>query len=168
MTQKKTAPKRATPAKATKGKARASTSGAEVPAAVPESTEGLDGAMRALSLALDKKALEPVLLDVRALCSFCNYQLVLSGRSDRQVDAIADGIVAGLKQDGLRPIGSEGARTGQWALLDYGDFVVHVFLHSAREHYDLEGLWSDAPRIPIEVPPDARVPVDDSYESALT
>ena len=117
------------------------------------STEGLDGAMRALALALDKKALEPVLLDVRQLCSFCNYQLVLSGRSDRQVDAIADGIELGLKQEGLRPIGTEGARSGQWALLDYGDFVVHVFLHSAREHYDLEGLWNDAPRVPIDVPP---------------
>ena len=58
----------------------------------------------------------------------------------------------GLKHDGLRPIGAEGARTGQWALLDYGDFVVHVFLHSAREHYDLEGLWNDAPRVPIDVP----------------
>lgn len=121
------------------------------------STEGLDGVMRALALALDKKALEPVLLDVRDLCSFCNYQLVVSGRSDRQVDAIADGIAAGLKAEGLRPLGAEGARTGQWSLLDYGDFVVHVFLHSAREHYDLEGLWSDAPRVPIDVPDDARI-----------
>jgi ribosome-associated protein len=165
MTQKTKAPKRTIPPKASRGKARSS-----VPPAVPDendSTDGLDGALRALTLGLDKKALEPVLLDVRALCSFCNYQLVLSGRSDRQVDAIADGISAALKQEGLRPIGSEGARTGQWALLDYGDFVVHVFLHSAREHYDLEGLWSDAPRIPIEVPPEARVPVDDAYE-ALT
>jgi ribosome-associated protein len=123
--------------------------------------------MRALSLALDKKALEPVLLDVRQLCSFCNYQLVLSGRSDRQVDAIADAIEIGLKHEGLRVISSEGARSGQWALLDYGDFVVHVFLHSAREHYDLEGLWNDAPRIPIDVPADSRVPADESYESAL-
>jgi len=165
MTQKTKAPKRAIPPKtAGRGKPRAS-----VPSSPEDndSTDGLDGAMRALTLGLDKKALEPVLLDVRALCSFCNYQLVLSGRSDRQVDAIADGISAALKQEGLRPIGSEGARTGQWALLDYGDFVVHVFLHSAREHYDLEGLWSDAPRIPIEVPPEARVPVDDAYE-ALT
>jgi ribosome-associated protein len=89
---------------------------------------------------------------------------VVSGRSDRQVDAIADAITVGLKQDGLRPIGSEGARTGQWALLDYGDFVVHVFLHSAREHYDLEGLWSDAPRVPIEVPPEARVQQVEEYE----
>jgi ribosome-associated protein len=167
MTQKKTAPKRATPPKATSGKARGKE--AEKPKrSAPATTEGLDGAMRALSLGLDKKALEPVLLDVRELCSFCNYQLVLSGRSDRQVDAIADGIAAGLKAEGLRPLGSEGARTGQWALLDYGDFVVHVFLHSAREHYDLEGLWSDAARVPIEVPPDARVQVDEAYESALT
>jgi ribosome-associated protein len=126
-------------------------------------TDGLDGAMRALALALDKKALEPVLLDVRELCSFCNYQLVVSGRSDRQVDAIADGINLGLKGEGLRPLGAEGARTGQWSLLDYGDFVVHVFLHAAREHYDLEGLWNDAPRVPIDVPDDARIP-EETYE----
>jgi ribosome-associated protein len=136
------------------------------PARPPATTEGLDGAMRALALALDKKALEPVLLDVRELCSFCNYQLVVSGRSDRQVDAIADGITSGLKQDGMRPLGAEGARSGQWSLLDYGDFVIHVFLHSAREHYDLEGLWNDAPRVPLEVPPDARLPADETYDVA--
>ncbi|HWO18255.1 MAG TPA: ribosome silencing factor [Kofleriaceae bacterium] len=148
---------------ATQGRARAGA--AETPPPhVEKSTEGLDGAMRALALALDKKALEPVLLDVRDLCSFCNYQLVLSGRSDRQVDAIADGIAAGLKAEGLRPLGSEGARTGQWALLDYGDFVIHVFLHAAREHYDLEGLWNDAPRVPIEVPDDARIAPTEPYD----
>ena len=132
----------------------------------PLTTEGLEGAMQALGLALDKKALEPVLLDVRELCSFCNYQLILSGRSDRQVDAIADAVSVGLKAEGLRPLGSEGARTGQWSLLDYGDFIVHVFLHSAREHYDIEGLWNDAPRIPIDVPPDARVSEAEQYDSA--
>ncbi len=137
------------------------------PSGAPTTTEGLDGAMRALALALDKKALEPVLLDVRQLCSFCNYQLVLSGRSDRQVDAIAEGIEVALKAEGLRPIGAEGARSGQWALLDYGDFVVHVFLHAAREHYDLEGLWNDAPRVPIDVPADARVPDEEQYESSM-
>lgn len=166
MTQKKQATKRVSgPAPTTKGKSRseASDDTDEAPRAL--TTEGLEGAMRALELALDKKALEPVLLDVRELCSFCNYQLVLSGRSDRQVDAIADGIAAGLKAEGLRPIGSEGARTGQWALLDYGDFIVHVFLHAAREHYDLEGLWNDAPRVPIDVPPDARVPHDEAYDA---
>jgi len=136
------------------------------PDATPASTEGLDGAMRALALALDKKALEPVLLDVRGLCSFCNYQLVVSGRSDRQVDAISDGIVVGLKLEDVRPLGAEAARTGQWSLLDYGDFVVHVFLHSAREHYDLEGLWNDAPRIPLDIPADARLPAGEAYDLA--
>ncbi|MGE3765818.1 MAG: ribosome silencing factor [Kofleriaceae bacterium] len=162
MTQKK----KSAAKPVTKGKARSVPAGD--PPAKSTSTEGLDGAMKALALALDKKALEPVLLDVRDLCSFCNYQLVLSGRSDRQVDAIADGISAGLKQDDLRPIGSEGARTGQWALLDYGDFVVHVFLHSAREHYDLEGLWNDAPRVQIDVPPEARIPADEVYDTAVS
>jgi len=152
----------------TKGKARGISDAAMATATIApnETTEGLDGAMQALAFALDKKAVEPVLLDVRALCSFCNYQLVLSGRSERQVDAIADGIAAGLKVDGIRPIASEGARTEQWALLDYGDFVVHVFLHAAREHYDLEGLWNDAPRIPLDVPADARITTVDSYETA--
>lgn len=164
---KSTAPPKRSSA-ATKGKSRTSldtTASTDEPRA-PASTEGVDGAMRALALALDKKALEPVLLDVRELCSFCNYQLVVSGRSDRQVDAIADGISAGLKAEGLRPLGAEGARSGQWSLLDYGDFVVHVFLHAARAHYDLEGLWSDAPRVPIEVPEDARLPVGETYDDA--
>jgi ribosome-associated protein len=153
---------------ATQGKPRSAATAVmnEPPARPPATTEGLDGAMRALALALDKKALEPVLLDVRELCSFCNYQLVVSGRSDRQVDAIADGITSGLKQDGMRPLGAEGARSGQWSLLDYGDFVIHVFLHSAREHYDLEGLWNDAPRVPLEVPPDARLPAGETYDVA--
>src|SRR4051812_24849073 len=149
---------------ATKGKARSAL--AEPAAAPPANTEGLDGALRALAFALDKKALEPVLLDVRELCSFCNYQLVVSGRSDRQVDAIADGIASGFKLEGQRPLGAEGSRSGQWSLLDYGDFVVHVFLHSAREHYDLEGLWNDAPRIPIEVPADAQLPPGETYDAA--
>ena len=152
---------------ATKGKPRsAATEEALARPAAPRSVEGLDGAMRALALALEKKALEPVLLDVRELCSFCNFQLVVSGRSDRQVDAIADGISSGLKMDGIRPLGAEGARTGQWSLLDYGDFVIHVFLHAAREHYDLEGLWNDAPRVPLEVPPDARLPPGETYDAA--
>jgi ribosome-associated protein len=117
----------------------------------------------ALEAALDKKALEPVLLDVRDLCSYTEYLLVVSGRSDRQVDAIADSVEKALRQRGRRPMGTEGARTGQWALLDYGDVVVHVFHHPVREHYDLEGLWIDAPRVEIEVPDEARVSVEEMY-----
>jgi ribosome-associated protein len=134
------------------------------PPAHPRTDEGgLDGALKAIELALDKKALEPVLLDVRTLCSYCNYQLVVSGRSDRQVEAISEGIITGLRDQDIRPIGTEGKRSGQWALLDFGDFVVHVFHHPLREHYDLEGLWVDAPRVPIEVPAEARVSPDDAY-----
>lgn len=162
---KKTATKAVRSAPQSRGRGSSSS---DEPATQPTSTEGLDGAMQALTLALDKKALEPVLLDVRQLCSFCNYQLVISGRSDRQVDAIADAIELGLKAEGLRPISTEGARTGQWALLDYGDFVVHVFEASAREHYDLEGLWNDAPRIPLDVPADARLPSEAYGSSALS
>jgi ribosome-associated protein len=151
---------------ATKGRARSAATKQEPPARPPLTTEGFEGAMRALALALDKNALDPVLLDVRELCSFCNYQLLVSGRSDRQVDAIADGIASGLKLDGQRPLGTEGTRTGQWSLLDYGDFVVHVFVHSAREHYDLEGLWNDAPRVPLDIPADARLPAGEAYDAA--
>src|SRR4029453_9069076 len=91
----------------------------------------------ALEAALEKKALEPVLLDVRELCSYTEYILLVSGRSDRQVDAIADAISLKLRRTGSRPLGVEGTTSGQWALLDFGDVVVHVFHHPAREHYAL-------------------------------
>ena len=151
----KAGPDRADPAKAR------ALRDAEPPANPRTDEGGLAGALRALELALDKKGLEPVLLDVRALCSYCNYQLVISGRSDRQVEAIAEAIVVGLKSEGNPPIGTEGKRSGQWALLDFGDFLVHVFHHPLREHYDLEGLWVDAPRVPLEIPAEARIPADE-------
>lgn len=125
---------------------------------------GLTNAHLALAAALDKKALEPLLLDVRGLCSYANFILLVSGRSDRQVDAIAESVRTRLKPAATL-IGSEGTRSGQWALLDYGDLVVHVFHHPAREHYDLEGLWIDAPHVDIEVPDDARLSAEDQYSS---
>ena len=125
--------------------------------------DGLAEARLALEAALDKKALEPVLLAVHGLCSYTNYILMVSGRSDRQVDAIADSIVSRLRDQGLRPLGTEGMGSGQWVLLDFGDFLVHVFRHAVREHYDLEGLWIEAKRVEIEVPADARATLDDRY-----
>ncbi len=142
---------------------RARGDGEEPPTTPRTDDAGLEGAMRALQFALDKKGLEPLLLDVRGLCSYCNYQLVVSGRSDRQVDAISEAIVVGMKAEGIRPISTEGKRGGHWALLDFGDFLVHVFHHPSREHYDLEGLWVDAPRVEIEVPADARIAADEAY-----
>ena len=123
----------------------------------------LEAAHLALAAALDKKALEPVLLDVRALCSYTEYILLVSGRSDRQVDAIADSVSLALKSQGRRPLGVEGVSSGQWALLDFGDVVIHVFMHPMRLHYDLESLWHEAPRVDIEVPADARATPDDLY-----
>jgi ribosome-associated protein len=123
----------------------------------------LEAAHVALAAALDKKALEPVLLDVRALCSYTEYILLVSGRSDRQVDAIADAVSLALKALGRRPLGVEGVSSGQWALLDFGDVVIHVFMHPMRLHYDLESLWHEAPRVDIEVPAEARATPDDLY-----
>jgi ribosome-associated protein len=119
--------------------------------------------MAAMEAALDKKALEPVLLDVSEQSTYTDYILVLSGRSDRHVQAVADAVAEKLKkQRGIHPLGVEG-KDGQWALLDFGDLVVHVFYHPMREFYDLEGLWIDAPRVPVDVPPDSRVQVDEMY-----
>jgi ribosome-associated protein len=120
--------------------------------------------MAAMEAALDKKALEPVLLDVSEQSSYTDFILVLSGRSDRHVQAVADAVSDTLKkQRGLLPLGIEGNRDGKWALLDFGDLVVHVFYHPVREHYDLEGLWIDAPRVPVDVPADSRIHVDEMY-----
>lgn len=119
--------------------------------------------MVALDAAFDKKALDPVLLDVSSLCSYTEYILVLSGRSDRQVDAIAESVSRALKGQGRRPLGVEGARAGHWALLDFGDVVVHVFQHPMRVHYDLESLWHEAPRVPLDIPEENRATPDDQY-----
>lgn len=128
---------------------------------VQDQLEGVELAHIALEASLDKKALEPLLLDVRSLCSYTEYILLVSGRSDRQVDAIAEGVRDALRLRGRRPFGVEGE--GHWSLLDYGDLVVHVFHHPVREHYDLEGLWIEAPRVEIDVPDEARVKAEDMY-----
>lgn len=127
------------------------------------SIESIDLAKVALEAALDKKALEPLLLNVDALCSYTEHILLLSGRSDRQVDAIAEGIKAALRDHGRTAMGVEGKASGQWALLDYGDLIIHVFHHPIREHYDLESLWSEAVQVEIEVPDEARIRADEAY-----
>lgn len=161
MTERSAKPRKA--ATATDARpARAQGADADAAPAEPRTDDaGLADAMLALGFALDKKALEPLLLDVRGLCTYASYQLVVSGRSERQVDAIAEGIVVGMREAGIRALSTEGKRSGQWALLDFGDLIVHVFHHPAREHYDLEGLWIDAPRVALDVPAEARVAADD-------
>ena len=108
-----------------------------------------------MEAALDKRALEPVLIDVSAMGSYTDFIGIVSGRSDRQVDAIAENISQVLKARGLHPLGQEGTGSGRWTLLDFGAFVIHVFYHPVREFYDLESLWIEAPRVKLDVPPDA-------------
>jgi ribosome-associated protein len=101
----------------------------------------------AFEAAQDKLAEEPLALDVREVVSFADTFLILTGRSDRHVQAIADAVLEALAARGEEPLGVEGATEGLWALLDFGDLIVHVFQREVRDAYALERLWSDAPEI---------------------
>jgi ribosome-associated protein len=103
----------------------------------------------ALRAAGDKKALDMVVLDLREIASFTDYFLITSGTNVRQVQAIADEIVEQLKKEGTRAARVEGYNAAEWVLVDYGDFIVHVFEDKARKFYDLERLWRDAARVPV-------------------
>jgi len=98
----------------------------------------------ALDAALEKGAEDPLALDVRDVVSFADTFLIVTARSDRQVRAVADAVVAALVAVGEPPLGVEGLEEGRWALLDFADLIVHVFLRDARETYALDRLWSDA------------------------
>lgn len=117
---------------------------------MPESNlDSLDMAHLALAAARSLKAEEPVILDLREVTSIADTFLIVSGRSDRQIRSIADQIELTLKGVGERALGIEGYREGRWVLMDFVDLVVHVFVPEVREHYNLERLWSDAPRIDV-------------------
>lgn len=101
---------------------------------------------RAVDLALDRKAREVLVLDLRGISSATDYFVIASGTSDVHVKAIADGVVEGLAEQGERASHVEGFTGRRWVLLDYIDFVVHVFHPQSRVFYQLENLWGDAPR----------------------
>ena len=96
---------------------------------------------------LGKKAIDLVVLDVRKLSSIADVFIICSGRSNRQVMAIAEHIQVDLKKHGITPLSVEGKKEGHWVLLDYGHVIIHVFYEPVRSFYDLEGLWIDAERI---------------------
>ena len=104
----------------------------------------LDLARRIVELAEDKKAADIVLLDLSGLTTLADHFVICSGGSERQLDAIADGIVEGLRTGGVRPIGREGLAASHWVLLDYGSVIVHVFTPPERDFYQLERHWSEA------------------------
>jgi ribosome-associated protein len=112
--------------------------------------ESLEKLKIALKKALDKKAEEPVVLDLRELTSLADFFLILTANSDVHARTIADEIKKELKERGVNPINVEGYDNANWILLDYGDVVVHIFKPEIRELYNLESLWMDAPRINVE------------------
>ncbi|MHB8053885.1 MAG: ribosome silencing factor [Candidatus Aminicenantales bacterium] len=103
----------------------------------------------ALEAALEKKAEDVIVLDLRAAASFTEYFVLMTGMNSRQTAALAETIERDLKARNLRPLGLEGASRGEWILMDYGWFIVHIFSPAARDYYALEKLWSDAPRLTV-------------------
>ena len=95
------------------------------------------------------KALDVVVLDVRGLSSFADCFIICSGRSHRQVTAIAEFVGQDLKAKGIKSLGIEGLREGHWVLMDYGDVIIHIFYEPVRTFYDLESLWADAKRVEL-------------------
>jgi len=96
---------------------------------------------------LDRRGVDPVALDMRGLTVITDYFLICHGTSGVHIRALADAVEEKLEEDGVRPMGVEGYQESRWVLLDYGDVVVHIFAEEERRFYDLERLWSDAPRL---------------------
>jgi ribosome-associated protein len=106
----------------------------------------------AAQYAADKKAIDIVALDLRGIAGYTDYFVVCAGNTDRQVKAIHDGIHESLKkQHGLLPRRVEGLSESKWVLMDYLDLVVHIFTPDTRDHYRLEQLWGDVPRVELEL-----------------
>lgn len=118
---------------------------AQVEGATPAEEEALALARRIVDLAEDKKAADIVLLAIGGLTTLADYFVICSAVSERQIGAIADGIVEGLREEKVRPIGREGSANAHWVLIDFGSVIVHVMAPPERDFYQLERLWADAP-----------------------
>src|SRR5689334_20172822 len=123
------------------------------PAPAASAADELDErVLAALHAGSEKKAIDPVVLDLRDIASFTDFFVIFSGANERQVQAISDAVYEQLKKAGEAAARVEGYKTAEWILLDYGDFVVHVFEQKARKFYDLERLWRESKR--VELPPE--------------
>ena len=116
----------------------------------------------ALTSAAEKKAIDTVVLDLREIASFTDYFIIASGANERQVQAISDEVVDTLKKSGNPVTRVEGYKTAEWILLDYGDFVMHIFGDKARKFYDLERLWRESTRVML--PPEFSNEVNSSLK----
>jgi ribosome-associated protein len=120
--------------------------GTRVSAGSIELSEFDDRVRRAINAAADKKAIEPTVLDLRGISTFTDFFVLFTGANRRQVQAISDEVVDQLKRNGSPAARVEGYQNAEWVLIDYGDFVVHIFDDKARRFYDLERLWREARR----------------------
>ena len=116
------------------------------PAAEPERS-ALDLARRIVELAEDKKAADIVLLDLSGLTTVADYFVIASGGSERQLDAIAEGVISGMRDEKVHAFGREGRAASHWVLVDFGSVIVHVFTPPERDYYQLERHWSEAKTI---------------------
>ena len=114
-----------------------------------EGLTALEHIQIAVEAALEKKAEDVAVLDLRGLCGITDFFLICSGNSRRQVGAIAESIGTRLRENHVRPDHLEGKGEAEWVLMDYLDFVVHVFTRERRSFYALERIWSDAPRLDL-------------------
>ncbi|MCA1567862.1 MAG: ribosome silencing factor [Acidobacteria bacterium] len=149
-TKKRAALKKETDAATTTAPAGDPAADAPAAATTADGDKGLDARIEsALHAASDKKAHDLVVLDLRPVATFTDYFLIASGTNARQVQAIADEITERLKREGTRAERIEGYKTAEWVLVDYGDFIVHIFEDKARRFYDLERLWREGVRVPL-------------------
>ena len=135
-------------------KARPQTSAAQTSSVASDDAREL--AVLIAIAALDKKAVGLEILDVAGKVDYADFLVLMTGRSDRQVAALAQGIEEALRKKNRRAISVEGVQEATWILMDYGDVVVHVFQDDARSLYDIEGLWLDVRRIPVPLPEGVR------------
>jgi ribosome-associated protein len=116
----------------------------DTPAATSGDRAALDLARRIVELAEDKKAAEIVLLDLGGLTTMADYFVICSGGSERQLEAIASGVISTLRDERIKPIGREGTSASHWILIDFGSVIVHVFTPPERDYYGLEKHWAEA------------------------
>lgn len=116
---------------------------------VKESIDGKEQVLLCVNASLKRKAKKLIILNVKEFSSFADYFIICSGTSDRQVQAITAAIQEHLKEHGIMPLGIEGEQLGRWVLMDYADVIIHIFYEPVREFYDIERLWSDAPRMEV-------------------
>jgi ribosome-associated protein len=120
--------------------------------------QSLDKSKLCLKIILERKAIDPVMLEIGGFTTIADFFLIASGSSTRQVQAISRHLDKRMREEGCRSYGIEGDQEGHWVLMDYGDVIVHLFYQPYREYYDLEGLWIEAPRLnPQEESPEEKI-----------